>query len=371
MHPARDKRVFEKEAISLLAAGHHVCHICPGDFASRVVDRGVRIATYRRSHGIFGRITRLSHLYRLAKSENADVYHCNEVDSWAVGVALKILRSKRCVFDVHEHYPSTFAESRFPSWLQPTVAAAVRAVFRLFVPFTDRLVLAKRSVGGDFPGCDEKIVLVRNFTSLSNIDFVGRSHRIADKTEMTLVHLGLLSKLRGWPQMLEALATMRHKNVRLLAIGEMNDGSRPEFDQRVGELGLRGRVHLLDWMPFPQALAHLAEADIGIIAFQPGVQNHVYAMPHKMFDYMAAGLAVLLPKFAVEVAPVIAESQCGSLIDPADPKDIAAKLDDLLDAPEQMRAMGERGRQAVRDRYNWEAEAERLVDMYKDLERLF
>ena len=167
---------------------------------------------------------------------------------------------------------------------------------------------------------------------------------------------------------MDALSTMKHKNLHLQVIGEINDGSLVEFEQRVATLGLSERVAILEWMPFDEAFSYLLNADIGIIAFQPGVQNHVYAMPHKMFDYMAAGLVVVLPAFAVEVAPVVEESDCGVLIDPADPKDIASKLDALVGAPEVMREMGFRGKEAVRNRYNWEAEAARLIAMYKELE---
>lgn len=369
MHPARDKRVFDKEAVSLAEAGFTVSHLCPGTPNEAGVERGVRIRTYPRPQGMKGRLKQLLMLYRLGLDEDADVYHCNEVDSWGVGVALRMLRGKRCVFDVHEHYPSTFAESRFPLWLQPAVVWGVRLVLRLLTPFTDRIVLAKRSVSDDFNTTAERKVLVRNYTPLAGLSFAQEPVSPAVKAQYSLVHLGLFSKSRGWPQVLDAIAVMRNRNLRLLVIGEINDGSHEEFSERVFKLGLSDRVTLIDWMPFNKAFLHLLASDIGIVAFQPGVLNHVYAMPHKMFDYMAAGLPVVLPNFAVEVAPVVKESECGVLIDPADPQDIADKLDSLLDDPDEMRAMGKRGREAVRQRYNWEAEAARLVAMYKELEK--
>lgn len=369
MHPARDKRVFDKEAVSLAKAGFSVSHLCPGKPGEAGLERGVRILTYSRPAGIKGRLKQLLMLYRLAREEDADVYHCNEVDSWGVGVALRVLRGKRCVFDVHEHYPSTFAESRFPLRLRPAVAGTVKLVFRGLTPFTDRIVLAKRSVADDFHSDPAKKVLVQNYTPLSGLNFAGDVPSPAVREQYTLVHLGLFSKLRGWPQVLEAMAMMERRNLRLLVIGEINDGSGGEFREQVQQLGLADRVSHLDWMPFEEAFAHLRQADIGIIAFQPGVLNHVYAMPHKMFDYMAAGMAVMLPFFAVEVAPVVQDSGCGVLIDPADPRDISAKLDALLADPSAMRAMGQRGRQAVKERYNWEAEAAGLIAMYQEMER--
>jgi glycosyltransferase involved in cell wall biosynthesis len=369
MHPANDKRVFDKEAAYLASAGFSVLHICPGKQTNVFHKKGVQILTYPMPAGIKGRIRQLLMLYRLARDEDADVYHCNEVDSWGVGVALKILHGKLCIFDVHEHYPSTFAESRFPRWFQPLVASFVRLTFRLLTPFTDRIVLAKHSVSADFHMPDSKKILVQNYTPLAGLNFSNVAFPAPQKSFYTVVHLGLFSKVRGWPQVLDALSKMKHKNVHLQVIGEINDGSRVEFEQRVATLGLSERVEIFEWMPYDEAFSYLLNADIGIIAFQPGVQNHVYAMPHKMFDYMAAALVVALPSFAVEVAPVVEESECGVLIDPADPQDIASKLDALVGAPEVMREMGLRGKEAVRNRYNWEAEAARLIEMYKELEK--
>lgn len=370
MHPPRDKRVFEKEAVSLANAGFKITHLCPGSSKESGIEKGVTIKTYTPPSGIKGRLKQLVLLYRMAKAEDADVYHCNEVDSWFIGVLLKIFHSKQCVFDVHEHYPSTFAQSRFPRWIQPLIAGIIRLSFRILTPFTDRVVLAKRSVSNDFNIAENKKVLVQNYTPLAGLNFASDRQIFKGAKDMyTLVHLGLFSKPRGWPQILNAMAVMKHQNLKLLVIGDINDGSRSEFEQRVKDLGLDTRVKIMDWMPFDQAFQHLLNAEIGIIGFQPGILNNVYAMPHKMFDYMAAGLAVVLPNFAVEVAPVISESGCGVLIDSADPCDIAAKLDSMLDNPESIFSMGENGKEAVASDYNWENEADKLIAMYHSLKK--
>lgn len=366
MHPATDKRVFDKEAVSLQKAGFNVVHVCPGMQELSYVKDGIEIRQYSAQRGLWGRLRQLRKLYRLALYTEADAYHCNEVDSWAIGVCLRLFRGKKCVFDVHEDYPSTFSQSRFPRFAQPAIAWAVRAVFRCLTPFTDRLVLAKESVRYDFKSSIEKQILVRNFTPLSGIS-TASSRVMRDRSEtMRIVHLGLFSKVRGWPQVLDALARVDVK-ATLEVIGEINDGSSDEFFSRVRELGLEDRVSVTEWLPFAEAFQKLLESHVGIIAFQPHIQNHVFAMPHKLFDYMGAGMAVLMPKQAVEVAPIILESKCGILIDPSDPLDIARGISLLLEDPHAAHEMGIRGREAVLTRYNWEAEAKILIEMYRGM----
>lgn len=366
MHPPDDKRVFYKEALSLTEAGFDVAHICPGTPNEAGVREGVTTITYARPKGLADRVKQLFQLYKLAKRQKADAYHCNEVDSWGVGVVLRIFSGAKCVFDVHEHYPSTFAEGRFPKPVRPLVSGFVRAVFLILTPFTNKLVLAKRTVSDDFLFCDGKKVLVQNFSPATMIKFSGERVARAPGAPLTMVHLGLFNVRRGWPQTLEAMAKCGD-NVRLQVIGTINDGSREDFLARATELRLADRVELHDWLPFEEAFTMLCKADIGLIAFQPYVQNFIFALPHKMFDYMAAGMAVLIPKQAVDIAPIVGETNCGLLIDPSDPDDMAAKIESLNSDPGLSFELGQNGQNAVREKLNWETESAKLINMYKEM----
>src|SRR5690606_13460748 len=185
------------------------------------------------------------------------VLHCNEVDSWVIGVAIRLLHGGKCVFDVHEHYPSTFAAGRFPPRLRPFVEAMVRLVFRLLTPVTDGIVLAKQTVSDDFHCPAERKVLVRNFARLATTTVAGSVRPLRRPDEpLRIAHLGVLNRLRGWPQVLDALGAAK-ADLRLEVIGTLNDGSEADFRNRVAELGLNDRVTLHDWMPFDAAFQHL------------------------------------------------------------------------------------------------------------------
>jgi glycosyltransferase involved in cell wall biosynthesis len=109
---------------------------------------------------------------------------------------------------------------------------------------------------------------------------------------------------------------------------------------------------------------YLLCADIGLMLYQPGIRNHVYAFPMKMYDYMLAGLPIVGPKFAVEVVPVVNELACGLLVDTSRPEEIAQALDELCGNPNLAREMGRRGLEGVIRRYNWEIEADKLTSVY-------
>ncbi len=374
MHPPEDKRVFDKEAVYLARHGFDVIHFAPGDGTSRVRE-GVKIITYQAKNGISGRLWQLVNLYRSARSINADVYHCNEVDSWIIGVILRLRRGALCVFDVHEHYPEDFAEMRFPVWFRPPVEMFIRILMWSLSKFTDRIVLAKSSLIRSFESFPaHHLVLAQNFTPLSALEsnsFSGikeYSGEHFNDRPLRLIHLGLFNKSRGLFQMLESIKGK--DRIELLFLGQYSDGSESELQTVIEQYGLSDRVKYKAWVPFEEALKYVRESDIGLIMFQPGYFNHVHALPHKLFDYMAAGIPVIAPDFAIEVSEVVSDAGCGVLVDSSDANALSCTIDWFIENPEAIEVMGKKGASAIKNKYHWEVEGDKLVEMYTNLERL-
>jgi glycosyltransferase involved in cell wall biosynthesis len=166
-------------------------------------------------------------------------------------------------------------------------------------------------------------------------------------------------------EMLHALA-LCPGDTRLRLVGRFTDGSEGAFLDQAAVLGLERQVERLGWMPHAQALEAAAGADIGLVLFQPGVENHRLALPHKLFDCMLAGIPIIAPAFAEEVAAVVRDAGCGLLVETDDPAAIAAAVAQLAD-PALRAAMGVRGRSAAQGRFGWHAEAARLVRLYHRL----
>lgn len=370
MHPAYDKRVFDKEATSLARAGYAVTHLCFGPEEPEVRD-GIVIDVEPRGKGLAARAGSLFRLYRRAKALDADIYHCNEVDSWLVGIFLKLFRRKIIIFDVHEHYPANIAEIHFPKMLHPLIQWLVRIFMRMLTPFTDHLVFAKKSVAPDFPGAKDKHTFVFNNISTEHKDVCPETTSDEIRTlyegKITAVHTGLYNRARGWPQLLEAMSLMRNSQMEVLYIGTLNDGSDSEFEAALRDYDLESRVHCLGWKPFKEAYQHVVNCQIGLLTFQPIRTNYHFAYPHKLFDYMLAGMPVIGPDFAWEVKEIIREADCGFLVDTTSAAALAEALDNLIDDPDMARRMGAAGRQAVLETHNWDNEGQKLLDTYSEL----
>jgi glycosyltransferase involved in cell wall biosynthesis len=363
-HPPLDVRVVAKEGAALAAAGWRVRHVAPAPAdgsAVPVMAHGVEIECWpRRGRGWLARLLALPSLVRRAVASGAAVLHASEPDAWLAAFLAARRCGARVVIDVHEHYPSRL-DPRLPAPLRPPVRALLRWLCRAAGWRADAVVVAKDGLDHDF-GVPARTVAVRNYAAPTPI--APRRHEAGP---LRLAHLGALTRERGALEMLHALALCPPKT-RLRLIGRFTDGSETAFWELARQLTLTDRVENLGWLPQPAALAALAECDIGLVLFQPGVENHRLALPHKLFDCMLAGLPVIAPRFAEEVAAIVTAAACGRLVDTASPAVVAEAAVELA-APALRQQLGSNGRKAALTIFGWEGEARRLVGLYGRLGR--
>jgi glycosyltransferase involved in cell wall biosynthesis len=356
-HPPEDVRIVQKEGAALAGAGFRVAHLAPGEGSAREA-HGVAILPFAPARGWRGRVRGIPALARRAAALRPAVIQAHEPDSWAAGWLAARRCGARLVLDVHEHYPSRL-DPRLPPVLRPLARAALRLACRAVARAAAAVVVAKDGLDGDFGGAP-RCTRVRNYAT--PVPVPPRGHVAGP---LRLVHLGALGRARGAFTMLETLALLPPET-RLVTIGRFTDGSEAEFLARAQALGLDGRLEAHPWLPREAAIAGAARCDIALVLFQPGVENHRLALPHKLFDAMLAGLPVIVPDFAEEVAAVVTEAGCGLVADVADPERVAAAVTALAD-PALRATLGARGRAAALGRFGWEGEAARLVALHRRL----
>ena len=79
-----------------------------------------------------------------------------------------------------------------------------------------------------------------------------------------------------------------------------------------------------------------------------------------------AGLPVICTNF-VRWKGCVDRWHCGICVDPENVDEIAAAIRYLLDHPDEARQMGENGRRAVKEEFNWGVEEKKLLALYEKL----
>lgn len=364
-HTALDPRVFQKEARGLADAGWQVAHLCPGPEDRHWAQQGVALETYARRPGRRGRLLSLRTLYRRAVALDAAAYHCNEVDSWVVGVLLRLRHQRIVVFDAHEHYPSSVGRWVTGPLLGPATFT-VRAVLQVLGLCTNLVVLAKASIAGDYSLASRRQLVILNSTAIGDVP---EPQQFASAPRLRLVHSGVFSRDRGAFVLLDALAELRRRSLGLevVIVGGFNDGSEAAFDARAKELGVDSMLTKRGWLGYDEAFEVVRTCHAGLVLFTKRIENNVRAMPHKMFDYMTAGLAVVGPDFAPEVTAILEDAQCALMVDTDDAVAVAGALAQLVEQPGLAERLGLAGRRAVERSYSWEVEVKKLDAAYRSL----
>ena len=78
---------------------------------------------------------------------------------------------------------------------------------------------------------------------------------------------------------------------------------------------------------------------------------------------MSAGLPVIISNFP-KLDNMISEINCGVSVDPTDPKAIADSIELLYGNPDLRKQMGGNGKKALMEKYNWEKEQVKLLEVY-------
>ena len=359
VHPPFDTRIFHKEAKTLAKAGYDVILIAQHD-KNKVVE-GVKIIALPKPRNRLTRIFGLTwRAFRLALRQHAFIYHFHDPELLPLGVLLKLLTRAKVIYDVHEDVPQQILTKNWiPAPLRVPLAVAFNAVEKLLAHMLDAVVVATEGIAEKFRKLGP--VVIHNYPDLRMLPNPPLTPK--EREEKVLVYVGGISRERGAVEMVRALEFLSHiDGLRLDLIGRFEPS---ELEQELQALPGYKRVRFLGWLQPTEIYKHLAEAEVGLVCLHPE-PRYVIAWPVKLFEYMAAGLPVIASNFPLW-REIVEGNECGLTVDPLNPQEIAEVIEYLLEHPDLRRKMGENGRRAVEEKYNWEKEGRRLLKLYEEL----
>lgn len=358
VHDPSDTRIAYRECATLAEAGYDVVLVGPGSV--RALPRGVRFHGVPAPRNRFERMTRtVWSVYRTALSERADVYHFHDPELMGVGLALRA-RGARVVFDVHEDIPRDIVDK---PWIAPIlrgpIAAGSEIVLRGLQRWYSAIVTATPAIARRFP--HRHTVVVCNYPRIEELPHLGAED--FEKRSSAAVYLGSITELRCIEELMGAMASPELGNdIRLNLAGRFEDD---ELEWRVRAMPGWSRVDFLGFCSRDQVSSVLAGARAGMLLFRPAA-NHDEAMPTKLFEYLGAGLPVIISN-TMKCSAIVQEHDCGIIVNPADVDAIARAITYLIEHPAVAQAMGERGRKLVTERFQWTSEAHKLTNLYAEI----
>jgi len=111
--------------------------------------------------------------------------------------------------------------------------------------------------------------------------------------------------------------------------------------------------------------ASLGRSRIGIALLHP-IESYIYSQPIKLFEYMSAGIPVVVSNFPLW-KDIVEKTGAGIVVDPLDKTAVSSAVKWLFDHEQEAERMGKNGASAVQHEMNWGTEAKKLLHLYKGL----
>ncbi|MEE9163106.1 MAG: glycosyltransferase family 4 protein [Candidatus Neomarinimicrobiota bacterium] len=342
-HRPDDDRIYYKEIVTLLGAGHEVTLVTrnqapfnPGEQGFRHVD----IASGR--FGKFGR-----GLLDLAASWRPQIVMIHEFELLPSGARIRKRWGTPLVYDVHEPNPQLWdLASTKPRWATRLVNGALDRFERRYLRQVDHVLSTSPFISPRYSERGLPTTLVPNFPRLP-------APAPAGEREPLVVYQGQVSFQRGLPQLIQAFASVlrEHPTARLELIGPPDmPGTAAKLRAILEERGLQQNAALRDRIPHPAVLERLMQATVGVVPF---IDHPLFraAVPIKLFEYMLCGCAVVASDL-----PVIRHfaHDAALLVPPGDVAALTQAISSLLGDAERRESLAARGRKLVDTTCNWQ-----------------
>jgi glycosyltransferase involved in cell wall biosynthesis len=361
VHSASDVRIFWKECMTLRRAGFSVELLAPGHGV--VTREGVRVVGIGTARSRFDRAFRLTaNALRRAMRRRGAILHFHDPEL-IPALILARLMGRTVVYDAHEDLPlQLLSKPWITSRMRPFLARLSVGLQHVAGIFANLIVAATPPIADKWPA--GKTLVVHNYPSVEAWSPIlgkwgGMPYR---ERPSRAVYVGGLTPTRGVLEMARATALVPQRlGCRLALAGNFES---PGLESEVRRLS-GDRLEFLGWQDHRAIAELLIQARVGLVLLHP-TPAYVEGVPTKMFEYMIAGLPVVASDFH-PWRETIHSIACGLVVDPLDPNEIASALTWLLDHPNEAEAMGQRGREAVIQRFNWEIDSRRLSHAYEEL----
>ncbi|TKI69894.1 glycosyltransferase family 4 protein [Sulfurimonas crateris] len=359
-HSRYDTRIFLKMCSSLAKNENYSVSLVVADGKGDESKNGVNIVDVGAKTG--GRISRMTttvkKVFQKAKELNSDIYHLHDPELISIGLKLKKLGFK-VIFDAHENISKQILNKEYINkFLRTAVSKIYRAYENYALKKFDYLVLAENSYAKDYKKVANKYEIVLNMPDIKPLEKFYSKNR----TKNELFYIGGISNDRGLDVTIEALNILKNKfpDIFMHYIGPFGSTLLESLNvQENKNIKFYGSIPLFEGMELSR------NAKVGLSILKP-IANYKESYSTKIFEYMAIGLPVITSNFQL-YKDVIENYNCGICVNPLEPKEIATAIEYIITHPKEAEQMGQNGKKAVIEKYNWSVEEKKLFEVYEEL----
>lgn len=347
VHPRYDVRIFCKQCWAQSLQGE--AHLVVADNGKDEIKDNIHIHGVKGYKNRFFRMTlAVWNVYKKAKAIKADIYILHDPELLSVALFLKKTGAK-VFFDSHECYLESLQTAYWiPSCLRKYVIWIYQYIEAFVLSRLDGVIAATEHIGKSLVKYNKNVFFLHNYALLKEFSKC-KSPNI--DCSNYILYCGVISEERGIFQIIKALE-LCHNNIRLILCGSFSPNtllkqckSLPGW-RKVKYMGNVDR----------QQLHHLLEKCFcGLVLFKGRWCQT--AIPNKFFEYAGGGLPIIASNFDLWKNIFVDKSAPFVLfVNPDDSQEIAVAIDKFYENKALAKQLCENGRNAVKNKYNFESE---------------
>lgn len=183
---------------------------------------------------------------------------------------------------------------------------------------------------------------------------------IAADRPIALYHGGLQPH-RGLDLLVEAAGDVPEMDLVLMGDGRLRDS----LAQKIKNMKLTGRIHMLPPEPLARLLSLSMTADFGVHPLEASCLNHAYASPNKLFEYLHSELPVVVSDLP-GMRQILTQAPGGNpglMFSAGNRTELVRVLRQMAKDPTLRQSLAKRAR-AAKQYYCWQAQESTLQSIY-------
>lgn len=208
-----------------------------------------------------------------------------------------------------------------------------------------------------YPGA-VPVQIVHSSVHLHETEFVRHPRETAE-----LLAVGRLVPMKGFHVLLDAMASLRDRGVRVHCTIIGDGPERQRLLQQRSALGLDQLVELTGALPQTAVKKHMATATLMVMPCLVTQKGSADGIPNVLMEAMASGLPVISTTIS-GIPELIEDGLNGCLVEPGDPELLGNAIVELLVDVVRQERFASAGRHKVERDFNIRVEAGRLLDHF-------
>ncbi len=344
-HSTKDARIYRREARALAENGYSVTIALLSNEPLPDPEEGINWILFKKPSNRFLRIAVAIKFLFIS----ADIFHLHDIELAHLIPIFRIL-GKRVIFDVHEFFPEGIRAKKWvPKPLKGLVGLCVAIWERCFLSFANQIIVVTSYIGNKFP----KHRVVRNFPIYRNQDISD------DIRKKSIIYVGVMYPERLVSNMIEVGRYVKDMGFEVEIYGPAHNLDIDELKKRAAQYS--NVTFQPEKISYDITRQKFNEAMFGLCLFDDSPRM-TRSFPNKVFEYIAHGAIPIITPIK-SILDFLEDGQHAIVVEGGDPKIIAERIESLADTD----TLRKKGREILKNRFNWDIEKEKLLDVYKQL----